>query len=131
MLGPGAGTVLFMIGGYDFMILFFGGTLIFVAVSFKFLLPASLDIHTDSEEGYDKDIINASQVSKMELVMHPNYLFALIAMGFGAIALNFYFTILSLRLIHSFGLSQSQSGIFFLIQPFTAILTATTLSLRI
>ncbi len=64
----------------------------------------------------------------MELVKHPNYLFALIAMGFETIALNFYLTLLSLRLIHTFGLSEYATGLYFLIQPSAAILTAITLS---
>ena len=80
--------------------------MIFAAFASKYLLPDSLDMHTDSEAG----AVNQSkdeQLSKWELFRHPNYLFALIAMGFGAIALNFYFTLLSLRLIHTFGLSQT------------------------
>jgi predicted MFS family arabinose efflux permease len=95
-----------MIGGYNFMIFFFGCSLIFAAFASKYFLPDSLDMHTDSEAG----AVNQSEddkLSKWELFRHPNYLFALIAMGFGAIALNFYFTLLSLRLIHTFGLSQT------------------------
>ncbi len=108
------------------MIFFFGGSLIFVAISLQFLLPASLDLHTGEGESEERE--DANQVSKMELLRHPNYLFALITIGVGAIALNFYFTILSLRLIHTFGLSESKTGLFFLIQPSAAILTAITLS---
>ena len=111
------------------MIFFFGGSLIFVAISFQFLLPASLDLHTGEGESDERE--GANQVSKMELFRHPNYLFALIDMGVGAIALNFYATILSLRLIHTFGLSESETGLYFVIQPSAAILTAITLSLRI
>jgi len=129
LLGPAFGTLLFVIGGYNFMIFFFGGSLIFVAISFQFLLPASLDLHTGEGESDERE--GANQVSKMELFRHPNYLFALIDMGVGAIALNFYATILSLRLIHTFGLSESETGLYFVIQPSAAILTAITLSLRI
>ncbi len=77
----------------------------------------------ESEERED-----VNQVSKIELVKHPNYLFALIAMGVETIALNFYLTLLSLRLIHIFGLSEYVTGLYFLIQPSAAILTAITLS---
>jgi hypothetical protein len=77
----------------------------------------------ESEERED-----VNQVSKIELVKHPNYLFALIAMGVETIALNFYLTLLSLRLIHTFGLSEYVTGLYFLIQPSAAILTAITLS---
>ena len=79
-----------MIGEYDFMILSFGGSMIVFALSFQFLLPASLDMHTDSYGGdHDGEEIEeeGSQVSKMELVMDPNYLFALITQGYGLFAL--------------------------------------------
>jgi hypothetical protein len=77
----------------------------------------------ESEERED-----VNQVSKIELVKHPNYLFALIAMGVETIALNFYLTLLSLRLIHTFGLSEYVTGLYFVIQPSAAILTSITLS---
>ena len=47
LLGPAMGTLLFMVGGFDFMVFAFGGGLIFLAVSFQFMMPASLDMHTD------------------------------------------------------------------------------------
>jgi hypothetical protein len=113
------------------MIFFFGGSLISVAISFQFLLPASLDLHTGSGEGESEEREDANKVSKLELVKHPNYLFALIAMGLETIALNFYLTIISLRFIHTFGLSEYVTGLCFLIQPSAAILTAITVSVRI
>jgi hypothetical protein len=131
MLGPGVGTILFWIGGYNFMIFFFGGSLIFVAISFQFLLPACLDLQTGSGEGQSEEREDDNQVSKMELVKHPNYLFALIAMGVETIALNFYLTLLSLRLIHTFGLSEYVTGLYFLIQPAAAILAGMTITVRI
>lgn len=45
--GPALGTLLFMRGGYAFMILTFGIILIVSAFFLQLLLPASLDLHTD------------------------------------------------------------------------------------
>jgi MFS family permease len=86
LIGPGIGTLLFVIGGYNFMIYFYGGSMILFAISFQFLLPAFLDMHTDSEERGDEREEEEDQISKMELVMHPNYFFALFVIGFGCIA---------------------------------------------
>ena len=97
------------------MIFSFGGSLICFAVSFQFLLPTSLDMHTDcegednededSEEEVAGEVPVTRKVSKMELVMHPNYLFALITMGFGSFSTCFFYPMLPLMLMHVFGLS--------------------------
>lgn len=123
------------------MIFSFGGSLIFFALSFQFLLPASLDMHTDcegeddeeedSEEEIPGEVKIAGKVSKFELVMHSNYLFALITMGFGSFSTCFFYPMLPLMLMHVFGLSQSQAGFFFIIAPFFAIISANTLALKV
>lgn len=120
------------------MIFSFGGSLIFFAVSFQFFLPASLDMHTDLEgeddedEDSDEDVPGevpvTGKVSTIDLVMHPNSLFALITMGFGSFSTCFFYPMLPLMLMHVFGLSESQSGFFFIIAPFFAIIAANTLA---
>ena len=67
----------------------------------------------------------------MDLVMHPNYFFALITTGFGNFAVSFFYPMLALVLMRTFGLSQSESGFFFCIAPFCAIIVSYTLAIKI
>lgn len=50
MLGPLVGTGLFAIGGYNFTFYSFGAFFVFIAAIFPFVLPKTLDMHTDNEE---------------------------------------------------------------------------------
>lgn len=49
MVGPLIGTLLFWIGGYNFMYYSFGSIFYFLAVSMYFFLPKSLDQYTSQE----------------------------------------------------------------------------------
>jgi hypothetical protein len=51
--GPTLGTLLFIQGGYHFMMLIFGIILVVCSFLLQLLLPPALDLHTDCNLTYD------------------------------------------------------------------------------
>jgi len=49
MLGPLFGTLLFVIGGYNFVFYAFGSLFLFIVFLFPYVLPKAFDMYTEDE----------------------------------------------------------------------------------
>ena len=85
MLGPLLGTLLFAIGGYNFMFYSFGSFFLILAALLHFLLPKNIDLYTSQEEKSPDGPSEANgsettcPVSVWSMVKDPNYSLAAVA----------------------------------------------------
>ena len=77
------------------------------------MLPESLDMHTELESEEDPNERQSifthnptvAKVSKWNLLLNPNFLFALITGGLGSFAVCFYYPMLPVVLMENYGLT--------------------------
>lgn len=85
----------------------FAATYLFSCICLSFVLPEILDLHTDNYKASDdanKD--DGGSFSKMQLILNPNFFFALITGSWGYFQYDYITPILALR-IKDFELTQS------------------------
>jgi len=111
MCGPVLGAVLYEIDGYEFMCFAFGGALMTSAIGISRLLPESLDMHTEleAEQEQRESVLTYNPTvetkSKWNMLLNPNFIFALITGGLGSFAVCFYYPMLPVLLMEKYGLS--------------------------
>lgn len=83
VFGAGFGTVLYVIGGYNFIFLSFGILFVVFSLAAKYIFDSSLD-HVASKDANNSE---TSQITTLELLKHPRYLMAALS----ATCFIFYF----------------------------------------
>lgn len=116
MLGPLIGTLLFSIGGYNFMMISCGVFFGVLCVLTPLMFPKFLNMYTDFEEksSHTEEKQVETNVSYCSLLKTPDYLFPVISGGIGYLQYDYFIPILGLRLL-DLNCTQEEVGLIFCI----------------